>query len=166
MSINSITKVLAPGALDSTLARHRQKGQRIVFTNGCFDILHAGHVRYLTAARNTGGLLVVGLNSDASVNRIKGPKRPIVDQVHRAEVLAGLTCVDYITIFDEDDPFTLIKAVKPDVLVKGADWPEAEIVGADFVKARGGRVVRVDLVSDLSTSWIIQQIVARYAAEP
>ena len=164
MSINGSKKMLAPAALVSTLDRHRKTGRRIVFTNGCFDILHAGHVRYLSAARHAGDLLVVGLNSDLSVKNIKGPKRPIVNQTQRAEVLAGLACIDYIAIFDEDDPFKLIQTVKPDVLVKGADWPEADIVGADFVKACGGKVVRVELVCGISTSWIIEQIVARYGA--
>jgi D-beta-D-heptose 7-phosphate kinase/D-beta-D-heptose 1-phosphate adenosyltransferase len=140
----------------------RNAGNRIAFTNGCFDILHAGHVRYLTAARAEGDALIVGLNSDASVRKIKGDKRPIVAQEQRAEVLAGLACVDYITIFDEPDPYRLIKALMPDVLVKGADWPEDEIIGADIVNSAGGRVARIDVVPEISTSRIIETILARY----
>jgi rfaE bifunctional protein nucleotidyltransferase chain/domain len=140
----------------------RRVGKRIVFTNGCFDILHAGHVRYLQAAKSQGDVLVVGLNSDDSVKIIKDPQRPINPQNQRAEVLAGLWCVDYITIFDEPDPMQLILAIKPNVLVKGADWKEADIIGADIVKAAGGKVVRVEMVADISTSGIIECIVQRY----
>jgi D-glycero-beta-D-manno-heptose 1-phosphate adenylyltransferase len=140
----------------------RRSSRRIVFTNGCFDIIHVGHLRYLNAARSEGDILIVGLNSDASVRMIKSKNRPILPQHQRAEVLAGLACVDYVTLFDDPDPLKLIMALKPDVLVKGADWKEAEIIGADVVKSRGGRVVRVDLVPDISTSQIIQRIVKRY----
>jgi rfaE bifunctional protein nucleotidyltransferase chain/domain len=140
----------------------KSTGNRIAFTNGCFDILHAGHVRYLTAAKAEGDVLIVGLNSDASVRKIKGDKRPIVAQEQRAEVLAGLACVDYVTIFNEPDPYQLIKAIMPDVLVKGADWPEEAIIGADIVKAAGGRVARIEVVPDISTSRIIDTILARY----
>ncbi len=140
----------------------KSAGNRIVFTNGCFDILHAGHVRYLTAAKAQGDILIVGLNSDASVRQIKGEKRPITSQEQRAEVLAGLACVDYIIFFDEPDPFNLIQALMPDVLVKGADWAENNIIGADIVKAAGGRVARIDVVPDISTSRIIETILARY----
>ena len=141
----------------------RVSGRSIVFTNGCFDIIHVGHLRYLAAARSEGDMLVVGINSDASVRLIKPQNRPIMPQDQRVEVLAGLECVDYVIIFDEPDPLSLIMALKPDVLLKGADWKESEIIGADFVKARGGSVVRVDLVPDISTSQIIQRIVKRYA---
>ena len=140
----------------------REAGKRIVFTNGCFDILHVGHVRYLAAARSKGDALVLGLNSDASVKSIKPDNRPIVSQDQRAEVLAGLACVDYITIFDEPDPLALIQTLRPDVLVKGADWEEAEIVGSDVVKSYGGHVVRVDVVPGISTSRIIQSILKLY----
>ncbi|MBW2013764.1 MAG: D-glycero-beta-D-manno-heptose 1-phosphate adenylyltransferase [Deltaproteobacteria bacterium] len=135
----------------------RKSGKKIVFTNGCFDILHVGHVRYLAAARSQGHVLVVGLNSDESVRSIKPENRP-----KRAEVLAGLECVDYITVFNEPDPLKIIKELKPDVLVKGADWIEEEIIGADIVKANGGKVVRVPVVTEISTSRIIQRIVNRY----
>jgi rfaE bifunctional protein nucleotidyltransferase chain/domain len=140
----------------------RRSGKRLVFTNGCFDILHAGHIRYLAAARSKGDLLVVGLNSDESVKIIKDPHRPIMNQEQRAEILAGLWCVDYITIFNEPDPLKLIKVIMPDVLVKGADWREQDIIGADVVKAGGGEVVRVSVVPDISTSRIIERIVKRY----
>jgi len=143
----------------------RKSGKKIVFTNGCFDILHVGHVRYLVAARSQGHALVVGLNSDRSVRSIKPENRPIVNQNQRAEVLAGLECVDYITVFNEPDPLKIIKELKPDVLVKGADWIEKEIIGADIVKANGGKVVRVPVVPEISTSRIIQRIVNRYQPE-
>lgn len=140
----------------------RKAGKTLVFTNGCFDILHAGHVRYLAAAKSLGDILFVGLNSDESVKIIKGDKRPIVSQDQRAEVLAALSCVDYIALFDEPDPLRLIQTVKPDVLVKGADWSEDKIIGADVVKACGGRVERISFVPGISTSEIISRIVSRY----
>ncbi len=143
----------------------RKSGKQIVFTNGCFDILHVGHVRYLVAARSEGDVLVVGLNSDVSVKSIKPGNRPIVTQEQRAEVLAGLAFVDFITIFDESDPLALISAIKPDILVKGADWKEKEIVGADVVKAYGGKVVRVEVVPGISTSRIIRRIIKRFQKE-
>ncbi len=140
----------------------RRSGKQVVFTNGCFDIMHAGHVRYLSAARSEGGILVVGINSDKSVKSIKGKNRPIIPQDQRAEVLAGLWCVDYIVFFDEPDPLRLIQAIKPDVLAKGEDWAEDEIIGADSVKADGGKVVRIAVVPDISTSMIIEKIIKMY----
>ena len=139
---------------------HRRSGSRVVFTNGCFDILHVGHVRYLGAARSQGDLLVVGVNSDRSVQSIKGQNRPIVPQEQRAEVLAGLGCVDYVTVFDTPDPLPLIRALKPDVLVKGADWPEDKIIGSDLVRENGGTVVRIPMVQGSSTSAIIERILS------
>lgn len=139
----------------------RSDRRRIVFTNGCFDLLHVGHVRYLAAARSFGDALVVGLNSDSSVRRIKGPRRPLTPQGQRAEVLAALQCVDLVAIFDEPDPLALIRQVRPDVLVKGADWALEEIIGADWVTANGGRVERVALVPEVSTSAIIARILDR-----
>lgn len=136
-----------------------RKNRVIVFTNGCFDILHAGHVRYLSAAREEGDLLVIGLNSDRSVKEIKGDKRPVIPQSQRAEVLAGLWFVDYIVVFDEPDPHALIQSIRPHVLVKGDDWPEDQIIGADVVKADRGKVVRVPLVQGASTTAIIEKIV-------
>lgn len=156
------SKILKLSDLITVLESLRAAGKRIVFTNGCFDILHAGHVRYLAAARSKGDALVLGLNSDASVKSIKPENRPIVSQDQRAEVLAGLACVDYITIFDEPDPLALIKTIKPDVLIKGADWKEAEIIGSDVVKSYGGKVVRIEVVPDISTSRIIQRILKLY----
>jgi len=142
---------------------HKKNKQRIVFTNGCFDILHVGHVRYLGEARHQGDILVVGLNSDASVRNIKQKQRPVISQDQRAEVLAALRCVDYVTVFDEPDPLALITAIKPDVLVKGADWQEDNIIGADVVKAYGGTVVRVPVVPESSTTDIIKKIVKLYS---
>jgi rfaE bifunctional protein nucleotidyltransferase chain/domain len=156
------SKILKLSDLVQTLNGLQETGKRIVFTNGCFDILHAGHVRYLSAARSKGDVLVLGLNSDASVKSIKPDNRPIISQDQRAEVLAGLACVDYITIFDEPDPLMLIQAIKPDILVKGADWEEAKIIGSDVVKSYGGNVVRIDVVPDISTSRIIQRILKLY----
>jgi len=145
-------------ALVSALAPRRAAGARVVFTNGCFDLLHPGHVRYLAAARALGDLLVVGLNGDASVRRLKGPGRPILRAEERAEVLAGLAAVDHVISFDEDTPRALVAALGPDVLVKGADWAEDEIVGRDETLARGGRVERIPLVPGISTSELLRRI--------
>jgi rfaE bifunctional protein nucleotidyltransferase chain/domain len=156
------SKIIDPPALADRLSGLRSAGKRVVFTNGSFDILHIGHVRYLSAAKNEGDLLVVGLNSDQSVRLIKGKRRPIVKQDHRSEILASLQIVDYVTLFDEPDPLKLIQLLKPSILVKGEDWAEDKIIGADFVMANGGRVVRVPLVGDASTSGIIERIVKHY----
>ena len=155
-------KILDLNTLLKRLKTHRAAGDKIVFTNGCFDIFHAGHVQYLTAAKAEGEVLVVGLNSDASVRIIKGEERPIVQEAQRAAVLAGLECVNYVTLFEDPDPFRLIQTILPDVLVKGADWEEGEIIGADIVKQHGGRVVRVPFVSDTSTSGIIETILRNF----
>jgi rfaE bifunctional protein nucleotidyltransferase chain/domain len=160
MSIQA--KIIDPVSLAPQLDYFRKNGDIVVFTNGCFDILHVGHVRYLAAAKSEGDLLVVGLNSDESVRLIKDRRRPIVGQDHRAEILASLMSVDYVTLFDEADPLKIIQLLKPEVLVKGEDWSEADIIGADFVRANGGRIVRIPLVSDASTSWIIQRIIEQY----
>jgi rfaE bifunctional protein nucleotidyltransferase chain/domain len=156
------SKIMHPAELADRLRGLRSAGKRVVFTNGCFDILHIGHIRYLSAAKSEGDLLVVGLNSDQSVRLIKGKRRPIVRQDQRSEILASLQVVDYVTLFDEADPLKLIQLLKPSILVKGADWPQDKIIGADFVKANGGRVVRVPLVEDASTSGIIERIVKHY----
>ena len=155
-------KILKLSKLVKVLESLREAGKRIVFTNGCFDILHVGHVRYLAAARSKGDVLVLGLNSDVSVKFIKPENRPIVSQDQRAEVLAGLACVDYITIFDEPDPLALIQTIKPDVLIKGADWKETDIIGSDVVKSYGGKVIRIEVVPGISTSRIIQRILRLY----
>ena len=130
----------------------------VVLTNGCFDLLHVGHVRYLAAAREQGGALVIGLNSDASVRRLKGPRRPVIPESERAEILAALECVDAVTVFEEDTPLQLIEALTPDVLVKGGDWPLEAIVGREHVVSRGGRVLSLPLVQGRSTSSIISRI--------
>jgi D-beta-D-heptose 7-phosphate kinase/D-beta-D-heptose 1-phosphate adenosyltransferase len=140
----------------------RRSGERVAFTNGCFDILHAGHVRLLAAARQTADALVVGLNDDASVTRLKGPSRPLVPQAERAELLAALEAVDRVVLFGEDTPLETLLALRPDVLVKGADWAEDAIVGAREVKSWGGRVARVQLVPGTSTTAIIERIRERY----
>ncbi len=156
------SKILSLEKLIRELDRQRPSGKTVVFTNGCFDILHVGHVRYLTKAKACGDILVLGLNSDKSVKTIKGEKRPVVSELQRAEVLAGLQCVDYITLFDEPDPLSLIERLEPDVLVKGADWSEDKIVGAREVRERGGRVVRIEFVPGESTTEIIRRIVELY----
>lgn len=153
-----LSKIISVEKLATRLDVARRSGKKIVFTNGCFDILHVGHVRYLAAARSEGDLLVVGLNSDASMRLIKGNKRPIIPEHHRAEVLASLKFLDYVVLFDTPDPLALIQKLRPDVLVKGEDWAEPNIVGAEFVKSNGGRVARIPLVPEVSTSKIIQRI--------
>jgi D-beta-D-heptose 7-phosphate kinase/D-beta-D-heptose 1-phosphate adenosyltransferase len=139
-------------------ASWRARGRKVVFTNGCFDLLHPGHVRLLEAARAEGDLLVVGLNTDASVQAIKGPARPVIPEHERAEVLLALECVDRVVLYGEDTPIEVIRALAPDVLVKGADWAEDAIVGAPEVKAAGGRVVRVELLPGRSTTGLLQRI--------
>jgi D-beta-D-heptose 7-phosphate kinase/D-beta-D-heptose 1-phosphate adenosyltransferase len=136
----------------------RAAGRRVVFTNGVFDLLHPGHVRYLQAARGEGDALIVGLNSDRSVRAYKGPTRPITPEAERAEILAALACVDAVVIFDEETPDRIIRLLQPDVLVKGADWAADAIVGRDTVEARGGRVVRIPVEQGWSTSAIIERI--------
>jgi D-beta-D-heptose 7-phosphate kinase/D-beta-D-heptose 1-phosphate adenosyltransferase len=151
-------RVLDAAALDRFARNARADGRRIVFTNGVFDILHPGHLRYLQAARAHGDLLIVGLNSDASVRRNKGPGRPVNPQDERAELLAALTCVDAVSIFDDETPADIIRRVQPDVLVKGADWPADQIVGRDTVEARGGKVILEPVEQGYSTSAIIEKI--------
>lgn len=141
------------------IVRERQaSGQRVVFTNGCFDLLHRGHVRLLQRARELGDVLIVGLNSDASVRSLKGPSRPVLFQDERAELLSALASVDFVVIFEEADPGRTISALQPDVLVKGADWAKEEIVGRETVEGRGGEVVTIPLVKGSSTSEIIHRI--------
>jgi D-glycero-beta-D-manno-heptose 1-phosphate adenylyltransferase len=145
-------------ALAEQIAAWRAGGKRIVFTNGVFDLVHPGHLRYLRHARSLGDVLVVGINSDRSVRANKGPSRPVTPEAERAEVVAALACVDAVTVFDEDTPSALVEAVQPDVLVKGADWAEDAIVGRDIVEARGGRVVRAAIEPGYSTTAIIDAI--------
>lgn len=136
----------------------KREGKKIVFTNGCFDILHIGHINYLREAKNKGDALIIGLNNDASVKKIKGQGRPIIPQNERAEILAALEFVDFVTIFEEETPLNLIKEIKPDVLVKGGDWKKEEVVGSDFVESYGGKTVLIPLVEGKSTSLIIEKI--------
>lgn len=153
------TKVLPRDQILSTLAGERTQGKRIVFTNGCFDLIHVGHTRYLQAARALGDVLVVGVNSDTSVRTLdKASDRPIVPEAQRAEVLAALGCVDFVVIFEESDPLQLITAIQPDVLVKGGDWVIDRIIGREIVEARGGVVKAIPLVPGLSTTSLLQRI--------
>jgi rfaE bifunctional protein nucleotidyltransferase chain/domain len=144
----------------------RSDGKKLVFTNGCFDILHVGHVRYLNQARAFGDALVVGLNSDSSVRELKGEGRPIVPELERAEVLCALASVDYVFLFDDATPQRVIDAIVPDILVKGADWSISQIVGRQTVEAAGGKVMNLPLVQDLSTSGIIETVIRRFACRP
>ena len=156
------SKIIPRSEITALVESLKAQTKKIVFTNGCFELLHAGHVRYLTEARAQGDCLIVGLNADRSVNQIKGPHRPLIPEDQRAEVLAALFCVSYVVLFEEPDPLTLIEAIKPDVLVKGADWSEDDIIGAGLVRSYGGRVFRVALVGGISTTEIIRRIVERY----
>jgi len=149
--------LLDTAGLAAFVADARAAGKRIVFTNGVFDILHPGHLRYLQAARGHGDLLIVGLNSDASVRRNKGPSRPINPEHERAEVLTALACVDAVSIFDDDTPADIIRRVQPDILVKGSDWPADQIVGRDTVEARGGRVILEPVEQGYSTTSIVEK---------
>ncbi len=155
------TKIWERAALAEECGRLHAAGKTVVFTNGCFDLVHAGHATYLQFAREQGDVLVVGLNSDASVRRYKGDKRPIVDEKNRARMMAALECVDYVTWFDEDEPKELIGELQPDVLVKAADWAHY-VSGRDVVEARGGKVVLAPMVEGLSTTKLIEKIVRAY----
>lgn len=154
-------RVLTAGAMRAERDRLKAEGKTLAFTNGCFDILHRGHVTYLTFARNQADALVVGVNSDASVKRNKGPDRPINPEDDRASVLASLRPVDYVVLFDEDEPRDLIAKILPDVLIKGRDWAHY-VSGRDVVEANGGRVVLADMVEGRSTTDMIERIVATY----
>ncbi len=140
----------------------KDQNKRVVFTNGCFDIIHAGHIDYLSKAKALGDVMIVGLNSNASVMRIKGSKRPILKAAERSFILSNLKPVDYVVLFDEDTPKLLIEELLPDILVKGADWEIGNIVGKDVVIANGGEVKTIEFVNDQSTSKIIKIIVERF----
>lgn len=157
-----MNKVLSKDCLKAELERLRREGKTVVFTNGCFDILHVGHVRYLREARKLGDALVLGLNSDASVRTLKGDKRPLVPQDERADVLAGLESVDYVVIFEEETPLELIRYLKPDFLVKGGDWSADDIVGAEDIKQWGGEVVVAPLIEGRSTTNVVEKILQVY----
>ncbi|MCG8431752.1 MAG: D-glycero-beta-D-manno-heptose 1-phosphate adenylyltransferase [Candidatus Omnitrophica bacterium] len=151
-------KIKSRRRLKDILTSHKRAGRRIVFTNGCFDILHYGHAEYLQKARGKGDILVVAVNSDSSVRAIKGVQRPLVGENDHARLVAALESVDYVTIFRETTPYEVIRALKPDILVKGADWKKSAIVGAGLVKSGGGRVVTIKLAPGRSTSRLINKI--------
>ncbi len=158
MKMGTADKIRGLEELVRIVEERRALGHRVVFTNGCFDLLHRGHTRLLQQARALGDLLIVGLNSDASVRSLKGASRPVLSEQERAEVLSALASVDYVVIFGEADPGRTIAALQPDVLVKGADWTKDEVVGREMVEARGGQVVTIPLVEGSSTSGIIHRI--------
>jgi D-beta-D-heptose 7-phosphate kinase/D-beta-D-heptose 1-phosphate adenosyltransferase len=154
-------KIKAKKELRRIIAGLKRKGKRIVFTNGCFDLLHIGHVRYLEKAKALGDVLVVGVNSDSSVRKLKGPRRPILPEQERAEILSGLGCVDYVALFDEINPLKLITSLKPNVLVKGGDWTKEQTVGKEVVERSGGEVIILPFVKGASTSNLIETILKK-----
>jgi len=158
-----MNKILSWEVLKEKIDTLRRQGKKIAFTNGCFDILHVGHIRYLREAKKKADVLVVALNSDASVQAIKGEKRPVIGQQERAEIIAALECVDFVTIFSELTPLELIKFLQPDVLIKGGDWPEEKVVGRDEVKKWGGHVAIIPEVEGKSTTNIIEKIKDSYS---
>jgi len=162
MSFNKLNEIKSRDEIKIIRQKLIKENKRVVFTNGCFDILHSGHVDYLTKAKSLGDILVVGLNSDKSIREIKGEKRPIVNENNRAIILAALKPVDYIVLFDEETPADLIDDIIPDILVKGADWDIDKIVGKDTVLNNGGEVKTIKFVNDQSTSKIIDTIISRY----
>ena len=151
-------KILSSEELKSQLSIWRFQNKKIVFTNGCFDIIHAGHIDYLSKTRDLGNILLIGLNTDDSVRRLKGENRPVNDENARAIILAALQFVDAVVLFDEDTPYNLIKTVQPDILVKGSDYKPEDIVGADIVLAKGGEIKTIDFLDGYSTSRIIDRI--------
>lgn len=157
-----MSKITPRNELKATVDRLKREGKKVVFTNGCFDILHAGHTRYLREARKLGDALILALNSDSSVRSIKGPMRPIVPEAERAEVVASLDSVDYVTVFDELTPLELIEYLRPDVIVKGGDWAEKDIVGAEAVGKWGGRVAVMPEIEGASTTNIIDKVLQVY----
>lgn len=161
MRVERAVRILSREDAAAFAQSHRDAGRKVVFTNGVYDLLHPGHVRYLRQARSLGDLLIVGVNADESVRRNKGEGRPITPELERAELLASLACVDAVTVFAEDTPAEVIRAIQPDVLVKGADWAADQIVGRDTVEARGGRVVRIAVEQGHSTSALLKKIQAR-----
>lgn len=151
-------KLKSAGELAEITARAKAQGKAVVFTNGCFDLLHRGHVHTLREAKAQGDLLIVALNSDRSVKEIKGPRRPIMPETDRIELIAAMEMVDYVVVFDEPDPYSLIRAIKPDVLAKGGDWGSDKIIGADVVEQNGGRVAVIPYLKGFSTTEIIERI--------
>ena len=159
-----MNKILERTALKDKLEELRKKGKKIAFTNGCFDILHVGHVRYLREAKKTADVLVLALNSDSSVRSLKGEKRPLMNEKERAEILAALECIDFVTIFQELTPLELINYLKPDILIKGGDWPEEKVVGREEIKKWGGRVSIIPEVEGKSTTNIVEKIKKLYCS--
>jgi len=157
-----MSKITPRNELKAKIDRLKREGKKVVFTNGCFDILHAGHTRYLREARKLGDTLILALNSDSSVRSIKGPMRPIVPEAERAEVVAALDSVDYVTVFDELTPLELIEFLRPDVIVKGGDWADKDIVGAEAVRKWGGRVAIMPEIEGASTTNIIDKVLQAY----
>lgn len=157
-----MNKILDAKILKEKLENLRKNKKKIVFTNGCFDIIHAGHADYLEKARQLGDCLVIGLNSDNSIQRIKGEKRPIVKEEYRLKLMSALACVDFVTVFDEETPEELIRELNPNVLVKGADWAGKDVAGADFVKSNGGSVEFIAMLPGISTTHIIERILDLY----
>ena len=145
--------------------RLKKLGKKIVFTNGCFDLLHLGHVKYLEETKKKGDILIVGVNSDASMRRLKGSKRPIINQADRMGLIAALESTDFVVVFNEDTPLKLIKELKPDILAKGADWSAGDIVGNDIIMKAGGKVARIKLLKGRSTSGLIKRIAERFKTE-
>jgi D-beta-D-heptose 7-phosphate kinase/D-beta-D-heptose 1-phosphate adenosyltransferase len=159
-----MNKILERNALKDKLEELRKKGKKIAFTNGCFDILHVGHVRYLRKAKKTADVLVLALNSDSSVRSIKGEKRPLMNEKERAEIIAALEFIDFVTIFPELTPLELINYLKPDILIKGGDWPEEKVVGREEIKKWGGRVAIIPEVEGKSTTNIVEKIKKLYCS--
>ena len=156
-----IDKIKTDNDLELILQKLRKERKKVVFTNGCFDLIHVGHIRYLQKAKEYGNILVVALNSDESVKKIKGTNRPILSQQERAEILAALEFIDYVVIFDESTPLRLIKKLKPDFLIKGGDWTIDKIVGRDFVESYGGKVIAIPTVEGASTTNLIERILEK-----
>ena len=158
------TKLKALEIIKNELQPLQQQGKKIVFTNGCFDILHAGHVDIFQQARNLGDALVVAVNSDISIKKIKGEKRPVVPQAQRMQVLAALEAIDYVVVFEEENPLKIIKELQPDILVKGGDWPVETIVGREIVEKKGGKVLSIPLMEGISTTNIIEEVKKRFCS--
>ena len=156
--MNTKTKIIKLPALKRKIAQLKRSRRKIAFTNGCFDILHMGHVNYLEQAKKNDRILIVGMNSDRSVKKIKGSDRPIVGEKQRAAILAALACIDYVVLFNEETPLKLIEAVKPDILIKGADWKKKGIVGSEHVRVHGGKIEYIKFVPGLSSTKIIERI--------
>jgi rfaE bifunctional protein nucleotidyltransferase chain/domain len=155
------SKILSLEELNPYLSIYRFKEKKIIFTNGCFDLIHRGHIEYLARAANLGSIFIIGLNTDDSVKKIKGPGRPIQDEYSRAMILSSMGFVNHVVLFEEETPYELIKSVQPDILIKGGDYNPEEVVGYDLVKARGGQVIIIDLIKGLSTTGIINKLFSR-----